>query len=246
MRKPFSAILSVVLAATLACGLVPSSAFAALSAAAGVSTSPEGAAEQSEVQYAEAYGFDDFGIDEATEQINEATADGATATTSVQRLYELMCQGYENVSDSINLKGENLTVADFKAAETLVAANPEYYWAASYWRYGYYDRDGVSGASDGDPLASVSLYYCVDTSDLATVKANTEDKITEALSWVDFDNMTQFQATQALHDYLVRKPTTNRSPAAPAPPTPPPTALTARWSTAAACARATRLPTSCC
>ncbi len=204
MRKPFSAILSVVLAATLACGLVPSSAFAALSAADGASASPEDAVEQSEVHYAEAYGFDDFGVDEATGQINAATADGATATTSVQRLYELMCQGYESVSDSIDLKGENLTVADFKAAETLVAANPEYYWAASYWRYGYYDRDGVSGASDGDPLASVSLYYCVDTSDLATVKANTEDKITEALSWVDFDNMTQFQATQALHDYLVR------------------------------------------
>ncbi len=204
MRKPFSAILSVVLAATLACGLVPSSAFAALSAADGASASPEDAVEQSEVHYAEAYGFDDFGIDEATGQINAATADGATATTSVQRLYELMCQGYESVSDSIDLKGENLTVADFKAAETLVAANPEYYWAASYWRYGYYDRDGVSGASDGDPLASVSLYYCVDTSDLATVKANAEGKITEALSWVDFDNMTQFQATQALHDYLVR------------------------------------------
>ena len=204
MRKPFSAILSVVLAATLACGLVPSSAFAALSEAGGANASPKDAAEQSEVQYAEAYGFDDFGVDEATEQINAATADGATATTSVQRLYELMCQGYENVSDSIDLKGENLTVADFKAAETLVAANPEYYWAASYWRYGYYDKDGVSGPSDGDPLASVSLYYCVDTSNLAAAKANTEDKITEALSWVDFDNMTQFQATQALHDYLVR------------------------------------------
>ena len=251
MKKPFSAALSLVVAATLVFGLTPSAALAtttaeqnaaetAATAQTGTQTETPNANDaetqnehaasttaqndaltnnvaaesatakattasaEPELQYAEINGFDHFTTDVATDPTSATAADGETPSSNVTALYNLVCNGYENAATEVDATNLNCTVADFEEAITPITANPEYYWAASYWGYSYSDADGDKTPDDDEQILAISLYYCVDTANLATVKANMEAKISEALSWVDFDSMTQFQAVQALHDYLVR------------------------------------------
>lgn len=181
----------------------------ALADAGGDSESNAAASDESstvdepELLYAEANGFDYFTVDVADDGISAAQADGETASSAVQSLCNKIYAGYDELATEVIIN-DGTTVGDFQNAMNLITANPEYYWAATTWRFSYYDNDGTAGVSSGDTLYSVYLYYCVDTNDIDTVKANMEAKIAEALSWVDFDNMTQFEAVQALHDYLVR------------------------------------------
>ena len=183
----------------------------AATAAANEPAGSSSADAEPELQYAEANGFENFGVDSAADPASAVTADGATATSNVTALYNLVCNGYESAATEVDTTNLNCTVGDFEEAMTLITANPEYYWATSYWGYSYYDTDKDGAADDDEIIASIKLYYCVDTASLATAKANMEAKISEALSWVDFDSMTQFQAVQALHDYLVRNCAYNTS-----------------------------------
>ena len=210
INRPFSSFLSVLVSLSLVMGLIPSLSFAVVGEAFAngegdvAPASYSDSSDDSSLRFVVENGFENFGIDSGSSFVSAVTDDGATATSAVAEIYQLVCDGYDNLSEQIDLSERDFTVGDFREAQTLITANPEYYWAASAWGISFYDSDADQAADDDERLGGIYLYYCVDTSDIETVKSTTEAKIAEALSWVDADSMSQLQAVQALHDYLVR------------------------------------------
>lgn len=61
-------------------------------------------------------------------------------------------------------------------------------------------------------MTRINLYYLASTTDeLAELKQKFEAKVSEALSWVDPDEMSEFQVVQAIHDYIDRNTVYNSS-----------------------------------
>ena len=140
-----------------------------------------------------------------TEAIDLATADGESVTSAAETAEQRILAGYAACSESVSFKKEeNITYADLCAAIALAWANPEYYWASSQCNISYYDADKDGTPDDDEIVGGVYLSYYFSASELPTVKQATETKIAEALSWIDEDEMSAFEAAQALHDYLVR------------------------------------------
>ena len=156
--------------------------------------------------------YDLFTSETYTEAIDPATADGESTTSAIETARQRIFAAYATCSEyvSFDIK-ENITYADLSAAITLAWVNPEYYWASSTCNISYYDVDQDGTPDDDEPVAGTTLSYYFSASELPAVKQATEAKITEALSWVDPDNMTDFQVAQALHDYLVRNCTYDRA-----------------------------------
>lgn len=118
--------------------------------------------------------------------------------------------GWGNCLSSVDVSDGGYTVGDFWDALGIVAVDPEYYWAASQFGFGYIDSNGNSSPQRTERLTSISLYYVVPTNTVPDVINATEAKVSEALTWIP-NNATRFQIVQALHDYLVRNCVYDRS-----------------------------------
>ncbi len=148
---------------------------------------------------------DDFTLETWDEGISAATADGDKVSDTAQALLAKILAAYDTRSDSLTIDtSDNVTVADARAAMSLAYANAEYYWAKTSYGMGYYDADKDDSADDEEIVAGLYFRYYFSAADLPAAKQATEAKIDEALSWIDEDEMSAFEVTQALHDYLVR------------------------------------------
>ena len=149
--------------------------------------------------------YDDFTLESWSDPVELLTADGETISTAAATAKQKILAAWASCASSVTFStADGITVADARAAMAQAFADPEYYWASSSYSLSYYDTNGDGAASDTDTAAGLSLYYVVDTANIAAVKSATEAKVAEALTWVDPDNMSDFQVAQALHDYLVR------------------------------------------
>ena len=149
--------------------------------------------------------YDDFTLETWSDPVELLTADGETISTAAATAKQKILAAWASCASSVTFStADGITVADARAAMAQAFADPEYYWASSSYSLSYYDTNGDGTASDTDTAAGLSLYYVVDTANIAAVKSATEAKVAEALTWVDLDNMSDFQVAQALHDYLVR------------------------------------------
>ena len=223
MKKTARAIVSSALSVLLAASCLPAAALAEVSdglqqggeVAAAETAADEGAPDDATVTSDDATtpdlltveenAFDYVTSDVAADPYSTVTNDGETASTNVQALVTQIEEAISTLSTTVSFTYGTYTVAELHDAMGLVIANPENYWLVPAYSTGYYDTDGVSGYSDGDSAASVRLtYLAADADELATMKTSMETGIADALSWVDADEMTQFEVVQALHDYLVR------------------------------------------
>ncbi len=195
MRKPVAALVSFAMAVVLAVLLGPAAAFA-----------------DPTIEEVELDAYDDFTVDIWTDPLDTATADGDAVSDAATRVKEQVLAAYDCCAESVSFGDtKNITVGDVRAGMALVYANAERYWAASRYSMKYYDADGDKVADNDEVANRITLFYVVDTADISAVKSATEAKITEARSWVDEEGMSDFEAAQAVHDYLVRTCVYNKS-----------------------------------
>lgn len=139
-----------------------------------------------------------------------ASVDGESISKAASEIVVRITAGWGNCLSSVDVSDGGYTVGDFWDALGIVAVDPEYYWAASQFGFGYIDSNGNSSPQRTERLTSISLYYVVPTNTVSDVINATEAKVSEALTWIP-DNATRFQIVQALHDYLVRNCVYDRS-----------------------------------
>lgn len=132
-----------------------------------------------------------------------ASVDGESISKAASEIVVRITAGWGNCLSSVDVSDGGYTVGDFWDALGVVAVDPEYYWAASQFGFGYIDSNGNSSPQRTERLTSISLYYVVPTNTVPDVINATEAKVSEALTWIP-NNATRFQIVQALHDYLVR------------------------------------------
>lgn len=139
-----------------------------------------------------------------------ASVDGESISKAASEIVVRITVGWGNCLSSVDVSDGGYTVGDFWDALGIVAVDPEYYWAASQFGFGYIDSNGNSSPQRTERLISISLYYVVPTNTVPDVINATEAKVSEALTWIP-NNATRFQIVQALHDYLVRNCVYDRS-----------------------------------
>lgn len=139
-----------------------------------------------------------------------ASVDGESISKAASEIVVRITAGWGNCLSSVDVSDGGYTVGDFWDALGIVAVDPEYYWAASQFGFGYIDSNGNSSPQRTERLTSISLYYAVPTNTVPDVINATEAKVSEALTWIP-NNATRFQIVQALHDYLVRNCVYDRS-----------------------------------
>lgn len=139
-----------------------------------------------------------------------ASVDGESISKAASEIVVRITAGWGNCLSSVDVSDGDYTVGDFWDALGIVAVDPEYYWAASQFGFGYIDSNGNSSPQRTERLTSISLYYVVPTNTVPDVINATEAKVSEALTWIP-NNATRFQIVQALHDYLVRNCVYDRS-----------------------------------
>lgn len=139
-----------------------------------------------------------------------ASVDGESISKAASEIVVRITAGWGNCLSSVDVSDGGYTVGDFWDALGIVAVDPEYYWAASQFGFGYIDSNGNSSPQRTERLTSISLYYVVPTNTVPDVINATEAKVSEALTWIP-NNATRFQVVQALHDYLVRNCVYDRS-----------------------------------
>lgn len=139
-----------------------------------------------------------------------ASVDGESISKAASEIVVRITAGWGNCLSSVDVSDGGYTVGDFWDALGIVAVDPEYYWAASRFGFGYIDSNGNSSPQRTERLTSISLYYVVPTNTVPDVINATEAKVSEALTWIP-NNATRFQIVQALHDYLVRNCVYDRS-----------------------------------
>lgn len=139
-----------------------------------------------------------------------ASVDGESISKVASEIVVRITAGWSNCLSSVDVSDGGYTVGDFWDALGIVAVDPEYYWAASQFGFGYIDSNGNSSPQRTERLTSISLYYVVPTNTVPDVINATEAKVSEALTWIP-NNATRFQIVQALHDYLVRNCVYDRS-----------------------------------
>lgn len=139
-----------------------------------------------------------------------ASVDGESISKAASEIVVRITAGWGNCLSSVDVSDGGYTVGDFWDALGIVAVDPEYYWAASQFGFGYIDSNGNSSPQRTERLTSISLYYVVPTNTVPDVINATEAKVSEALAWIP-SNATRFQIVQALHDYLVRNCVYDRS-----------------------------------
>lgn len=139
-----------------------------------------------------------------------ASVDGESISKAASEIVVRITAGWGNCLSSADVSDGGYTVGDFWDALGIVAVDPEYYWAASQFGFGYIDSNGNSSPQRTERLTSISLYYVVPTNTVPDVINATEAKVSEALTWIP-NNATRFQIVQALHDYLVRNCVYDRS-----------------------------------
>lgn len=139
-----------------------------------------------------------------------ASVDGESISKAASEIVVRITAGWGNCLSSVDVSDGGYTVGDFWDALGVVAVDPEYYWAASQFGFGYIDSNGNGSPQRTERLTSISLYYVVPTNTVPDVINVTEAKVSEALTWIP-DNATRFQIVQALHDYLVRNCVYDRS-----------------------------------
>lgn len=132
-----------------------------------------------------------------------ASVDGESISKAASEIVVRITAGWGNCLSSVDVSDDGYTVGDFWDALGVVAVDPEYYWAASQFGFGYIDSNGNGSPQRTERLTSISLYYVVPTNTVPDVINATEAKVSEALTWIP-NNATRFQIVQALHDYLVR------------------------------------------
>lgn len=132
-----------------------------------------------------------------------ASVDGESISKAASEIVVRITAGWGNCLSSVDVSDGGYTVGDFWDALGVVAVDPEYYWAASQFGFGYIDSNGNSSPQRTERLTSISLYYVVPTNTVPDVINATEAKVSEAMTWIP-NNATRFQIVQALHDYLVR------------------------------------------
>lgn len=132
-----------------------------------------------------------------------ASVDGESISKAASEIVVRITAGWGNCLPSVDVSDGGYTVGDFWDALGVVAVDPEYYWAASQFGFGYIDSNGNGSPQRTERLTSISLYYVVPTNTVPDVINATEAKVSEALTWIP-NNATRFQIVQALHDYLVR------------------------------------------
>lgn len=139
-----------------------------------------------------------------------ASVDGEFISKAASEIVVRITAGWGNCLSSVDVSDGGYTVGDFWDALGIVAVDPEYYWAASQFGFGYIDSNGNSSPQRTERLTSISLYYVVPTNTVPDVINATEARVSEALTWIP-NNATRFQIVQALHDYLVRNCVYDRS-----------------------------------
>lgn len=139
-----------------------------------------------------------------------ASVDGESISKAASEIVVRITAGWGNCLSSVDVSDGGYTVGDFWDALGVVAVDPEYYWAASQFGFGYIDSNGNGSPQRTERLTSISLYYVVPTITVPDVINATEAKVSEALTWIP-NNATRFQIVQALHDYLVRNCVYDRS-----------------------------------
>lgn len=139
-----------------------------------------------------------------------ASVDGESISKAASEIVVRITAGWGNCLPSVDVSDGGYTVGDFWDALGVVAVDPEYYWAASQFGFGYIDSNGNGSPQRTERLTSISLYYVVPTNTVPDVINATEAKVSEALTWIP-NNATRFQIVQALHDYLVRNCVYDRS-----------------------------------
>lgn len=139
-----------------------------------------------------------------------ASVDGESISKAASEIVVRITAGWGNCLSSVDVSDGGYTVGDFWDALGVVAVDPEYYWAASQFGFGYIDSNGNGSPQRTERLTSISLYYVVPTNTVPDVINATEAKVSEALTWIP-NNATRFQIVQALHDYLVRNCVYDRS-----------------------------------
>lgn len=139
-----------------------------------------------------------------------ASVDGESISKAASEIVVRITAGWGNCLSSVDVSDGGYTVGDFWDALGIVVVDPEYYWAASRFGFGYIDSNGNSSPQRTERLTSISLYYVVPTNTVPDVINATEAKVSEALTWIP-NNATRFQIVQALHDYLVRNCVYDRS-----------------------------------
>lgn len=139
-----------------------------------------------------------------------ASVDGESISKAASEIVVRITAGWGNCLSSVDVSDGGYTVGDFWDALGVVAVDPEYYWAASQFGFGYIDSNGNGSPQRTERLTSISLYYVVPANTVPDVINVTEAKVSEALTWIP-DNATRFQIVQALHDYLVRNCVYDRS-----------------------------------
>ena len=139
-----------------------------------------------------------------------ASVDGESISKAASEIVVRITAGWGNRLSSVDVSDGGYTVGDFWDALGIVAVDPEYYWAASQFGFGYIDSNGNSSPQRTERLTSISLYYVVPTNTVPDVINATEAKVSEALTWIP-SNATRFRIVQALHDYLVRNCVYDRS-----------------------------------
>lgn len=139
-----------------------------------------------------------------------ASVDGESISKAASEIVVRITAGWGNCLSSVDVSDGGYTVGDFWDALGIVAVDPEYYWAASQFGFGYIDSNGNSSPQRTERLTSISLYYVVPTNTVPDVINATEAKVSEALTWIP-SNATRFRIVQALHDYLVRNCVYDRS-----------------------------------
>lgn len=139
-----------------------------------------------------------------------ASVDGESISKAASEIVVRITAGWGNCLSSVDVSDDGYTVGDFWDALGVVAVDPEYYWAASQFGFGYIDSNGNSSPQRTERLTSISLYYVVPTNTVPDVINATEAKVSEAMTWIP-NNATRFQIVQALHDYLVRNCVYDRS-----------------------------------
>ena len=139
-----------------------------------------------------------------------ASVDGESISKAASEIVVRITAGWGNCLSSVDVSDGGYTVGDFWDALGVVAVDPEYYWAASQFGFGYIDSNGNGSPQRTERLTSISLYYVAPTNTVPDVINATEAKVSEALTWIP-DNATRFQIVQALHDYLVRNCVYDRS-----------------------------------
>lgn len=111
-----------------------------------------------------------------------ASVDGESITKAASEIVVRITAGWGNCLSSVDVSDGGYTVGDFWDAVGIVAVDPEYYWGASQFGFGYIDSNGNSSPQRTERFPSISLYYVVPTNTVPDVINATEAKVSEAMT----------------------------------------------------------------